>query len=75
MSMSSEDGDIITAIAESEEKSLFKTDAVVDMVDFKWKQFAFKFHFVNVTVHFVYVIYLFFYVKWIFIDADAIEPN
>ena len=74
-SMSSEDGDIITAIANSDEIKLFTTDAVIDLIDFRWKQFAFKFHSFNVSVHFAYVIYLFFYVKWIFIDVTAIEPK
>ena len=74
-SMSSEDGDIITAIANSDEIKLFTTDAVIDLIDFRWKQFAFKFHSFKVSVHFAYIIYLYFYVKWIFIDVTAIEPK
>lgn len=36
-SMSTEDGDIIKAIAESDEVELFLTDAVVDLIDYRWK--------------------------------------
>lgn len=73
--MSTEDGDIIKAISNSEEKEIFLTDTVIDLIDYRWKQFAFYFHFVNVMMHFTYCIYLFFYIKTVFIDQQAINPQ
>lgn len=73
--MSTEDGDIITAISQSEEVELFLQDAVVDLVDYRWNQWAFKFHFVNVSIHFIYCLYLFEYVKIIFIDHETVDAS
>lgn len=36
-SMSEEDGTIMDAIANSEELSIYETDLVKDLIDFKWK--------------------------------------
>lgn len=73
--MSSCDGDIVAAIAESDEVELFLTDAVVDLIDYRWRQWAFKFHVANVSIHFAYCIYLFNYVNIVFLEHTAIEPS
>ena len=73
--MSAEDGDIMTAIADSDEVELFLCDSVIDLIDFRWRQWAFKFHVVNVSIHFVYCIYLFNYIKIVFMDHVAVEPK
>jgi hypothetical protein len=38
--MSEKHGKIISAISESEELEIFETALVIDLVDFKWNQFA-----------------------------------
>lgn len=73
--MSTEDGDIVTAIAESEEVDLFYTDCVMDMIDFKWERFASKIMYIGMIIHIVYNTYLLVYVKFTFLDPDTIEPD
>ena len=38
--MSQEDGNIMEAIAESNELAIFTTDMIKDVIDFKWEAFA-----------------------------------
>jgi hypothetical protein len=35
-SVSEEDGDLMSAIADSNELSIFETDLIRDMIDYKW---------------------------------------
>lgn len=73
--MSTEDGDIVQAIAESNEVELFLTDTVMDMIDFKWERYASRIHILGMIIHVIYLIYLLIYVKLTFIDEVAIDPN
>jgi hypothetical protein len=38
--MSEENGKIMKAIADSEELEIFKTELIIDLVDYKWQAFA-----------------------------------
>jgi len=73
--MSTEDGEIIDAVAQSDEYAIFKTDCVMDMIDFKWDMFAAKMHYVGMVVHIVYCVYLLIYVKTTFLDKDEIMTD
>lgn len=73
--MSTEDGDIVTAVAESEEVELFLTDTVMDMIDFKWERFASKIHYIGMIIHIIYCVYLLLYIKLTFVDPDPMEPD
>ena len=39
--ISEEKGLLIDALAESDELSMFETELIKDLIDFKWKQFGF----------------------------------
>ena len=41
-SVSEKNGQLMEAIAASEELSIFTTDLVMDLIDFKWERFAFR---------------------------------
>lgn len=74
-SMSKEDGSIMDAVANSEEVDLFETDAVMDMIDFKWDRYASKIHLIGMIIHIIYMVYLNAYVKLTFVDPDSLDPN
>jgi hypothetical protein len=59
------------AIAGSEELSIFKTDLVMDLVDFKWQRFAFKQHVFGALVHVIYVVVLIYYINYTFLVSKA----
>jgi len=50
-SMSEKDGQIIEAIANSNELEIFKTKVVKDLVKFKWDQFGYWIHMIMFMVH------------------------
>lgn len=39
-SVSEEDGPLMNAVANSDELGIFKTDMIMDMIDYKWNTFA-----------------------------------
>jgi len=49
--MSEKDGQIIEAIANSNELEIFKTKVVKDLVKFKWDQFGYWIHMIMFMVH------------------------
>jgi len=71
-SMSEDEGQIIQAIANSEELELFKTDAVKDLVNYKWGAFASSVHWFGWLIHMLYIISLQMYITKIYL-ADDIE--
>ena len=68
-SMSEKNGQIMNAIASSKEISIFQTDLIKDMIDYKWKAFAQSTHFFGATVHITYVIVLMYYIVQIFLNS------
>jgi hypothetical protein len=59
------------AIASSEELSIFTTDLVMDLIDFKWERFAFKQHMFGAFIHFTYVMVLIYYINFTFLVEKA----
>ena len=47
--------------AESDEITMFQSQNLEDLIDFKWNAFGFNFHLIGTTVHLVYLGFLFVY--------------
>lgn len=74
-SVSEENGQLMEAIAASEELSIFTTDLVMDLIDFKWERFAFRQHMFGAFIHFIYVMVLIYYINFTFLVQKATYKN
>ena len=59
-------------IAGSDELSIFHTDLIVDMIDYKWEKYALAKHRIGAIFHGIYTLLLWFYVSDVFL-ADKIK--
>lgn len=66
--MSEEDGTIMDAIANSDELSIYETDLVKDLIDFKWLTYARRQHLFGGFVHLIYVLILIVYISHTFLE-------
>jgi maltodextrin utilization protein YvdJ len=62
-SLSNEDGTLMEAIANSEELEIFDTDAVKDLIDYKWQAYANQIHMFGFLFHVGYVFEIFVYLN------------
>jgi hypothetical protein len=53
--------------SESEELALFESQAIQDVIDFKWVEFAYNIHMVGCFFHFWYMSILIVYINAIYI--------
>jgi len=74
-SMSEEDGTLMNAVANSEELPIFKTDLIMDMIDYKWETFARRQHLIGLFVHLIYIIVLILYINRTFLYMDFINAS
>lgn len=74
-SVSEEEAQLMEAVAGSTELSIFTTDLVMDLIDFKWQRFAFRQHMFGAFIHFVYVMVLIFYIDFTFLVSKATWEN
>ena len=54
--MSEEDGNLIDAIAKSDELDMFETDLVIDLIDWRWNEFARAVHLRGFYFHIAYIL-------------------
>ena len=59
----------------SEELELFNSEAIKDILYFKWKTFATKFHMIGCIMHFAYMFLLFNYIFQIYINFNEHHMN
>ena len=57
----------MNAIANSTELSIFKTDIIQDVLDYKWQTYAMSTHIIGALCHFGYVFSLMWYIQEIFL--------
>jgi hypothetical protein len=72
--MASEDGyTLLNALANSsdDQLSIFETDVVQDLIQYKWRTFASRAHWFSGLVYLVYVIALAFYVNDIYLKDEV----
>ena len=60
---------------QSDELNLFNSEAIVDILNFKWKTFATKFHMIGCVMHFAYMFLLFNYINQIYINYNMENKN
>jgi hypothetical protein len=68
--MSEEDGQLIDAIANSNEMSIFETELVMDLIDFRWLAFAKRTQKVGFFFHVLYIITMALYIKAAYLGQD-----
>ena len=59
--------DLMEAIINSDEKEIFESEALTDMVDFKWEKYAFRRHIIGAFFHLVYLTCLLLYINHTFL--------
>ena len=63
-----EDLSLMHVLANSDELEIFNLDLVKDVIDYKWKTYAFKIHSMAAIVHASYVLVLILYIKHYYLD-------
>ena len=72
-SLSDEDGTLMEAIANSTELEIFETDAVKDLLDYKWSAYASSIHILGFLFHLSYILELLQYLNITFLwDWDPV---
>lgn len=62
-SMSEEDGLLMHAICNSDELAIFRSDLIIDLVDFRWNNVAKTVHKIGFTFHLCYIFMLTLYIR------------
>jgi len=60
----------MSAIADSTELSIFETDLIRDMIDYKWLAYAANMHRFGAIIHITYVFTLMYYISDIFLRDE-----
>ena len=55
---------------DTSELDMFQSQALKDIIEFKWAQYGFKFHLLGATIHMFQISILIFYVNFIYIQAS-----
>ena len=62
------DINILAVCAETEdEMSIFETETLQDLIQFKWDSYGYNFHLFGCSVHLIYIIILFLYTDQVYI--------
>lgn len=56
---------------ESDELELFNSEAIKNILDFKWQEYARGFHLIGCTMHFGYMFLLFFYISQVYVNNST----
>jgi hypothetical protein len=62
-SVSEEDGLLMHAICNSEELDIFKSDLIIDLVDFRWNNVARYVHKTGFCFHLAYIVFFTLYIR------------
>lgn len=66
---------LMTAIAESNELEIFKTDLVRDMIEYKWGAYASGRHKFGACIHLCYVFTLIYYICDVFLQDEKFDKD
>lgn len=70
-----EDGELIDAIADSEELEIFRCQIIKDLLDYKWETFARRVHFIGAFFHVCYVVAMYWYIINVFLIPPTKEAD
>jgi hypothetical protein len=73
--LESENHTLMSALSQSGKGELFDTELVQKTIEFKWRKFASKIHFLGTTLHFLYLICLISYIKYTFVVLSPVEAD
>jgi hypothetical protein len=68
----------MNALGETDELKILSTKVVRDLIEFRWNQYAYKFHYIGLCIHVIYVFVFNIYVSYfmqlpkLHIDESAI---
>ena len=54
-------------LADSNELSHFSSPQIIDLIDYKWNMYGFRFHLLGTVVHLSYLVVLFIYNYWVYV--------
>ena len=60
-------------LAVCEELSIFQTDLIIDLIDYKWERYGAKSHYFGCFVHWFYIGILIYYIDVVFLYDDDYE--
>jgi|TARA_B110001450_G_scaffold255281_1_gene282438 hypothetical protein len=69
--LANSDINLLEECANSEELSIFETDTLKDLIEFKWNQYGYLFHLGGFLIHAVYVLMLFVYTDMVYINGSS----
>ena len=69
--MSEEDGLLMHAICNSDELEIFKSDLIIDLVDFRWNIVAKTVHKIGFIFHMFYIFFLTMYIRGTYLGKFA----
>ena len=59
---------LFECLAGCNELEIFETDLIRDLIDYKWRTFAFKQHLIALIVHASYVLVLIYYINFTYVE-------
>lgn len=62
--------DLMNALGDTEELTLFESKVVNDYYDFQWHMYAKHIHYFGALIHFIYLILFVIYINLIFLDRN-----
>jgi hypothetical protein len=69
------DVSLLSMVSVSDEQELFVTDGIDELITFKWRSYAKKFHNVGCFFHFAYLTIMLVYVNAIYINNNKEDAN
>ena len=66
-----EDVNLMSLAEETEEMSIFDTDAINDIIEYRWDYYAFKFHMIGLFMNMFYIFSFILYVKEGYLEASS----
>ena len=66
-----EDVNLMSLAEETEEMSIFDTDAINDIIEYRWDSYAFKFHMIGLFMNMFYIFSFILYVKEGYLEASS----
>ena len=64
-------GELIEAISDSDELGIFRTQLVIDLVDYKWDNFGQFSHLIGFSIHIIYSLCLMRYINNVFLESGV----
>ena len=71
MELANEDINLLAICTDSNELSMFESETLKDLIEFKWNAFAWNWHLFGCVIHLAYIVILFLYTDLIYIQGTG----